>query len=176
STGALPLVFQAPTTTRESFEAPLSRRAKTRFRPGLQGGSEWNGAAFHPTLNELYVGAVDWCTTVQLVPVNAPVPPKGAGWFGAASQQMDPPANAKGWLTAFDAENGAVRWKFAAPRRVVEGVTPTAGGLVFAADLGGTLYAFDAANGAVLWQLATGQSMGGGIVSFLAGGHQLIRV
>ena len=89
---------------------------------------------------------------------------------------MDPPANAKGWLTAFDAENGAVRWKFAAPRPILAGVTPTAGGVVFAADLGGTLYAFDAANGAVLWQTATGQSMGGGIVSYLAGGRQLIGV
>ena len=43
-----------------------------------------------------------------------------------------------------------------------------------AADLGGTVYAFDGANGAVLWQLGTGQSMGGGIVSYLASGKQRI--
>ena len=89
---------------------------------------------------------------------------------------MDPPANAKGWLTAFDADNGAVRWKFAAPRPILAGVTPTAGGIVFAADLGGTLYAFDAEKGSTLWQLATGQSMGGGIVSYLAGGKQRVGV
>ena len=176
NTGTLPLVFQAVTTTRDNIETPLSRDRKTRFCPGYLGGSEWNGAAYHPPLNTLYVGAADWCSTVQLVPESAPVPPTGAGWFGAASQGMDPPANAKGWLTAFDAENGAVRWKFAAPRPVLAGVTPTAGGLVFAADLGGTLYAFDAANGAILWQLATGQSMGGGIVSYLASGKQRIGV
>ena len=82
----------------------------------------------------------------------------------------------QGWLTAFDADNGAVRWKFAASRPVLAGLTPTAGGVVFAADLGGTLYAFDAATGAVLWRLATGQSMGGGIVSYLAGGKQRIGV
>ena len=176
STGTMPLAFQAPTTTRENIETPLSRDGKTRFCPGYLGGSEWNGAAYHPPLNTLYVGAVDWCSTVQLVPESAPVPQKGAGWFGAATQGMDPPANAKGWLTAFDADAGTVRWKFAAPRPVLAGVTPTAGGLVFAADLGGTLYAFDAADGAVLWQLATGQSMGGGIVSYLAGGRELIGV
>jgi outer membrane protein assembly factor BamB len=45
-----------------------------------------------------------------------------------------------------------------------------------AADLGGTVYAFDAVNGAVLWQTATGQSMGGGSVSCLGGGRQLIGV
>ncbi|HEV8498440.1 MAG TPA: PQQ-binding-like beta-propeller repeat protein [Gemmatimonadaceae bacterium] len=176
SAGALPLLFQVPTTTRENIETPLSRDQKTRFCPGYLGGSEWNGAAYHPTLNLVLVGANDWCSTVQLVSQSAPVPPTGAGWFGSVTQTMDPPANAKGWLTAFDAENGAVRWKFAATRPILAGVTPTAGGLVFAADLGGTLYAFDAANGAVLWQLATGQSMGGGIVSYLAGGRQLIGV
>ncbi|MEP6495800.1 MAG: PQQ-binding-like beta-propeller repeat protein [bacterium] len=176
SAGAMPLVFQVPTTTRDNIGTPLSRDTKTRFCPGTQGGSEWNGAAYHPQLNTFYVGAVDWCSNVQLQRESAPVPPIGAGWFGAASQSMDPPTNAKGWLTAFDADNGAVRWKFSATRPVLAGVTPTAGGLVFAADLGGTLYAFDAANGSVLWQTATGQSMGGGIVSYAAAGRQLIGV
>ena len=175
-TGSMPLLFQVPTTTRENIDVPLSRDHKTRFCPGTQGGSEWNGAAYHPALNTLYVGTVDWCSSVQLAPESAPVPPTGASWFGAATQSMDPPASAKGWITAFDADNGAVRWKFAATRPVLAGVTPTAGGLVFAADLGGTLYAFDAANGTVLWQAATGQSMGGGIVSYVAGGRQLIGV
>jgi alcohol dehydrogenase (cytochrome c) len=176
ATGAMPLVFQTPTTTRENIETPLSRDQKTRFCPGYLGGSEWNGAAYDPQLNTLFVGTVDWCSIVQLAAASAPVPPRGAGWFGAATQAMDPPANAKGWLTAFDAENGAVRWKFAAARPILAGVTPTAGGLVFAADLGGTLYAFDGATGAVLWQTATGQSMGGGIVSYAVGGRQLIGV
>jgi alcohol dehydrogenase (cytochrome c) len=174
--GALPLLFQAPTTTRENIDTPLSRDQKTRFCPGYLGGSEWNGAAFYPQLNTLYVGAVDWCSTVQLAPAAAPVPPTGAGWFGAASQGMDPPANAKGWLTAFDADNGAIRWKFAATSPILAGITPTAGGLLFAADLGGTLYAFDATSGAVLWHTETGESMGGGIVSYSVRGRQLIGV
>ena len=70
--------------------------------------------------------------------------PARSGSAPRAAESMEPPASAKGWLTAFDADNGAVRWKFAAPRPMLAGVTPTAGGLVFAADLGGTLYAFDA--------------------------------
>jgi alcohol dehydrogenase (cytochrome c) len=133
--GLMPLAYQVPTTTRENIDTPLSRDKKTRFCPGYLGGSEWNGAAFSPPLNTIYVGAADWCSTVQLVPATAPVPAKGAGWFGAATQSMDPPANAKGWLTAFDADNGAV-----------------------------------------LWKLETGQTMGGGIVSYLAGGKQRIGV
>jgi alcohol dehydrogenase (cytochrome c) len=174
--GTLPLIFQVPTTTRKNVAVPLSRDHKTRFCPGMQGGSEWNGAAYHPGLNALYVGSVDWCATVQLAPASAPVPAVGISWFGAAAQSMDPPANARGWLTAFDADDGAVRWKFAAAHPVLAGVTPTAGELLFAADMAGTLYAFDAGSGQVLWQTTTGQSMGGGIVSYVAGGRQLIGV
>jgi hypothetical protein len=72
---------------------------------------------------------------VQLSAAAAPVPATGASWFGAGTQAMDPPANAKGWLTAFDADN----WN-------------------------------------VIWKLATEQSMGGGIVSYSAGGRQWIGV
>jgi alcohol dehydrogenase (cytochrome c) len=55
-------------------------------------------------------------------------------------------------------------------------VTPTAGGLVFAADMGGELYAFSADSGAVLWRTNTGQSSGGGIVTYTAGGRQRLGV
>jgi alcohol dehydrogenase (cytochrome c) len=172
----LPTLFQAPTTTRENVDVPLSRTAPVRFCPGIQGGNEWNGAAFHPGLNTLFTGSVDWCATVQLQQ-ELVVPEPGAIWFGSTNNNIQgPPSEAKGWVTAFDADTGAVRWKFAAPAPVLAGVTPTAGGVVFSADLHGELRAFDAENGAVLWQLATGQSIGGGIVSYSAGGKQRVAV
>jgi alcohol dehydrogenase (cytochrome c) len=176
-TGArLPTLFQAPTTTRENIDVPLSRTAPVRFCPGIQGGNEWNGAAFHPGLNSLFTGAVDWCATVQLQAELA-VPEAGAIWFGSTNNDIQgPPSEAKGWVTAFDADTGAVRWKFAAPAPVLAGVTPTAGGLVFSADLHGELRAFDAESGAVLWHVDTGQSIGGGIVSYAAGGKQRMAV
>ena len=172
----LPTIFQSATTTRENVDVPLSRTARVRFCPGIQGGNEWNGAAFHPTLNTLYTGAVDWCASVQLA-AEPTVPSAGAIWFGSAIGEIQGPSSeAKGWITAFDADTGAVRWKFAAPAPVVAGVTPTAGGLVFTADLTGHLRAFDADTGAVLFELETGQSIGGGIVSYSAGGRQRIGV
>jgi PQQ-dependent dehydrogenase (methanol/ethanol family) len=174
----LPVLYRAVTTTRENVDAPLSRDRATRFCPGILGGAEWNGAAYDPTRNTFFVGANDWCSTVQLQSENSPVPRIGAPWFGNSQggQRMDSATAAKGWLTAFDAENGNVRWKFQAPKPVLAGVTPTAGGLVFTADLGGTVYAFDADDGRVRWQIAVGQSIGGGVVSYLAGGHQRIGV
>jgi alcohol dehydrogenase (cytochrome c) len=172
----LPTLFQAATTTRENADVPLSRTQRVRFCPGIQGGNEWNGAAFHPALNTLYTGAVDWCASVQLA-AEPSVPSPGAIWFGSGIGEIQGPASeAKGWITAFDADTGAERWKFAAPAPVVAGVTPTAGGLVFTADLTGHLRAFDAENGAILFELETGQSIGGGIVSYSAAGKQRIGV
>jgi PQQ-dependent dehydrogenase (methanol/ethanol family) len=177
---AMPLLWQNPTTTRSNVDTPLSRDHKTHFCPGIQGGTEWNGAAFDPNLNTVYAGAVDWCGSVQLAKDSAaPAPPPGQYWFGSETPLkdiLDPPDQAKGWLTAFDADNGAVKWKFAAPKPILAAVTPTAGGIVLTADMGGTLYAFDSSNGNVIWNLATGQSIGGGIVTYMAGGRQLVGV
>jgi alcohol dehydrogenase (cytochrome c) len=173
----LPLLYQMATTTRANTDAPLSRTSKVRFCPGITGGSEWNGAAYSPDQDALYVGAVDWCATVKLEPADRPVPKLGETWLAAANTDLfEPPSKAKGWLTAFDAETGTVRWKFAAPHPILAGVTPTAGGLVFAADMHGELYAFAADSGNVLWHTNTGQSTGGGIITYTVGGKQLLGV
>lgn len=81
-TAGLPLLYAQPTTTRANVDMPLSRERPTRFCPGMFGGSEWNGAAFHPSLNALFVGTVDWCTQLTLQARGAPVPPTGAIWLG----------------------------------------------------------------------------------------------
>jgi alcohol dehydrogenase (cytochrome c) len=174
----IPLLSQTPTTTRENVDVPLSREQLVHFCPGMGGGVEWNGAAFSPRTDSLFVGAVDSCAHVQLVR-ELMVPAPGQVWFGTTgsmAQMADPPGMARGWISAFDAENGRVRWKFQAPHPVVAGVTPTGGDLVFAADRGGDVFALDQRNGRVLWQLSTGQSIGGGLVVYRAGGHELLGV
>ena len=177
-TSVLPVLSRTATTTRLNVDVPLSRDHSTRFCPGIQGGNEWNGAAYSPQTNALYVGAVDWCANIQLKRDTINIPTSGY-WFGAetpGAQIQDPPAQARGWLTSFDAENGSVRWKYQAPRPILAAVTPTAGGVVFTADMGGQVYAFDAATGRVLWQTNSMQSTGGGIVTYIAGGRQLVGV
>jgi alcohol dehydrogenase (cytochrome c) len=174
----IPLLSQTPTTTRENVDVPLSREHPVHFCPGMGGGVEWNGAAFSPRTDSLFVGAVDLCAHVQLVR-ELKVPAAGEVWFGTSggmNEMVDPPGTARGWVTAFDAENGRVRWKFQAPHPVVAGVTPTGGDLVFAADRGGDVFALDQKSGRVLWQSSTGQSIGGGLVVYRAGGHELLGV
>jgi alcohol dehydrogenase (cytochrome c) len=174
---ALPMLYIVPTTTRENIDTPLSRDHPTRFCPGITGGAEWNGAAYSPNTNSLYVGAVDWCASVQLKRDTTTIPPAGTTWLGNENKNpFGHASEARGWLTSFDADSGTVRWKFHAPHPVLAGVTPTAGGLVFAADMSGELYAFGADSGHVLWKTNTGQSTGGGIISYSADGRQLIAV
>ena len=52
-------VFKAPGTTITNH-GPLPDKL-TLVCPGLGGGSQFNGAAYHPGIGALYVGEVDWC-------------------------------------------------------------------------------------------------------------------
>lgn len=107
------------------------------------------------------------------------VPPSGGLWLGNENpfaDIFDPADRAKGWLTAFDAETGNVRWMYHAPHPMLAGVTPTAVGLgvrcgSLRPDLRG-----GRGQGTILWQRNAAQSTGGGIVTYGAGGRQLIGV
>jgi alcohol dehydrogenase (cytochrome c) len=129
----------------------------------------------------LYVGSIDWCTTVAVQPAGELRGKWAIPWTGSAHLTqpfgvMDPKEAARGWLTAIDLATGAVRWRYDSPTPVVAGVTATAGGLVFAADLTGNVLAFDAATGAELWRHSTGQPIGGGIISYAVKGRQYVAV
>ena len=177
--GVFPVVWEVPTTTRENVDIPFSSDEKRHFCPGAAGGTEWNGAAYSRRNDMLYVGAVDWCSAIQLPRVPQPVPPVGAIWLDTETpfnEILDPGDTAKGWLTAYDAQSGAVRWKFAARKPILAGVTPTAGDVVFAADAGGVFYAFDADTGEALWSQDLGQATAGGIITYRAGGRQLVGI
>ena len=69
----LRVVYEQPTTTRLNVTTPLSRTRDVRFCPGIVGGSEWNGASFDPALNTIFVGAVDWCSSVRIQAADATV-------------------------------------------------------------------------------------------------------
>jgi alcohol dehydrogenase (cytochrome c) len=65
--------------------------------------------------------------------------------------------------------------KLSAP--VLAAVTPTAGGVVFAADIVGNVYAFNASTGTTVWHTQTVGAVGGGIVSYVtSSGAQRIAV
>jgi alcohol dehydrogenase (cytochrome c) len=88
--------------------------------------------------------------------------------------RMDPLSMWKGWVTAINAEDGSVRWKVQTPKPMVAGITATAGGLVFTGDLDGQVLAYDVTSGTVLWRKPTGGAIGGGVITYEAGGKQRI--
>ncbi|MGE5111996.1 MAG: pyrroloquinoline quinone-dependent dehydrogenase [Acidobacteriaceae bacterium] len=171
--------YQTIATTRKNVSAPLNDTKFTRFCPGSQGGAEWNGPAYSPQQNLVYVPEIDWCTSVKLAPLSAMKGAPGKPWNGSYDSsfgKQDPVEQWRGWVTAIDADTGKVAWKYQAPTPVAAAVTTNAGGLVFTADMDGNVVALDAKSGKKLWSHNTGQPVGGGIVSYEAGGHQHIAV
>jgi alcohol dehydrogenase (cytochrome c) len=171
---------KAQVTTRKNVDAAFSTERETRFCPGVQGGVEWNGPAYHPGLGLLYVNAIDWCTLIRMQPVARVKGTPGASWTGAEPAdgwlfgRHDPMERWRGWVTAFDPESGDVKWKVQTPKPMVAAITATAGGLVFTGDLDGQLLALDAASGKELWRHDTGKAMGGGVISYQAHGQQRV--
>ncbi len=176
----LKIRYATPVTTRANIKTPLNTNTETHFCPGTQGGTEWNGPAFHPALNLLLVNSVDWCTAVKLADAATITGKRGSIWPGSNLEHPfghnDPKEMWGGWLTAIDADTGRVRWKYKSPTPLVAAVTPTAGGVVFTGDLNGDVLALDAATGKVLWRDATGAPLGGGVISYQTNGHQRVAV
>jgi alcohol dehydrogenase (cytochrome c) len=173
------ILYSVPTTSRWNTQQSLSDRRDTRVCPGSQGGSEWNGAAYDPSLNLAIVPAVDWCTTVRLVPLDQLKGKPGTAWTGEIAGgfgKQDPTSQWKGWVTAFDADTGKQAWQVRMPTPMLAGVTPTAGGVTFAGDLDGNVYALQSRTGRRLWKGDAGQPIGGGIITFAAGGKQRLGV
>lgn len=173
---ALVVRYKAPTTTHLNIATPLSTSRFTRFCPGSQGGTEWNGPGFSPELNLIFVPTNDWCTSVKLAPPETLKGVKGQSWTGSHDNsfgKQDPKERWRGWVTAVDADSGRVRWKYQSAAPVLSAVAVTAGGLVFAANVNGEVFAFDARTGKGLWrdQLEPNAS---GVISYSAGGRQLV--
>jgi alcohol dehydrogenase (cytochrome c) len=171
-------LWRTAVTRRENVEAPLTAEG-TRFCPGVNGGVEWNGPAYSRQADAVFVNGIDWCTTVKIAPVSELEGKEGLPWTGSSELRHPfgvPDSVRSGWVTALDAETGAIRWRFRSPTPMVAGVTPTAGGLVFTGDLHGDVIALDAATGAVRWRWATPLPVGGGVVTYRAGGRQYVAV
>ncbi|HET7307409.1 MAG TPA: PQQ-binding-like beta-propeller repeat protein [Gammaproteobacteria bacterium] len=170
----LRLLYKTPVTTIKNANAPLTPQG-THYCPGVDGGVEWNGPAYSPQTNAIYVNAIDWCITVAIRPPAKLEGRKGLPWTGA-KERLNPfgvqDKKRSGWVTAVNAADGSIRWRYHARAPLVSGITATAGGVVFTGDF----MAFDAASGDVLWRHNTGQPIGGGVISYAVDGKQYIAV
>jgi alcohol dehydrogenase (cytochrome c) len=130
---------------------------------------EWNGPALDRLNNTLITGSVDVCFLVKLG--GATKYQAGEVEFGGT---VEPVGDNTGWVTAIDAETGAVRWRYHAEKPVIAGVTPTAGGVTFTGDLAGNLLVFDSKTGALVHKAPTGGALAGGVVTYENAGRQYV--
>jgi alcohol dehydrogenase (cytochrome c) len=179
------LLYRTPVTKIENVDAPFETDKAVRFCPGASGGSEWNGPAYDPDTNLIITGEVDWCTTVKRqTDEQLQDAPTGGAWFGNAMRnpfhlfgRQDEIGNFwGGWVYAVDADTGVWKWRLRSNYPIVGALTPTAGGLVFAGDVGGNFYALDAATGDKLWGEKIGGGIGGGVIAYRADGREKIAV
>jgi alcohol dehydrogenase (cytochrome c) len=166
------ITWKTPVTTIANADAPLKPEG-THFCPGTVGGVEWNGPAYSPATNLVYVNAVDRCSTVK----DDPDYDGKKNMLGSANAFGDKDEDGHGWVNAIDADSGAVKWKYKASTPMVAGLAVTASGLVFTADMASNFMVFDAADGKLLHTMKLGQPTGGGVITYTSNaGRQRIAV
>jgi len=178
------LLYRTPVDRIENAQEHFAIDKAVHFCPGTVGGAEWNGPAYDPQNNLIFVGEVDWCATVTLQRDQQIQKVKlGSPWSGMATLNPyhtygTPDSYGKwaGWIYAVDADTGAWRWRLKSNYPVQSGITATAGDLVFFGDMGGNFYALDADNGQRLWGRKIGGAIGGGVITYTANGAQKVAV
>ncbi|MGP0088353.1 MAG: PQQ-binding-like beta-propeller repeat protein, partial [Xanthobacteraceae bacterium] len=177
-------IYRSAVTRIENVDAPLSAGQDTHFCPGAVGGGEWNGVAYDPETNLIFTGETEWCTTVRLQSDSeVKAVSNGSVWMGNVKidpldivGKQDPHSGWAGWLYATDADSGTWKWRVKTNYPILSGVTATGGELVFFGDMGGNLYAVDAVSGQKLWSAKLDGAIGGGVITYNAGGSQKVAV
>jgi alcohol dehydrogenase (cytochrome c) len=163
-------LYEVAVSRRENADVPVTEDG-VHACPGPLGGVQWNGPAFSPRTNMLYVPSVDWCGTFRKAADLQNVP--GRNYMGGI-WMPDPVEQARGWLTAIDASTGAIRWRYESRRPMLAAVTATASNLLFTGELDGDFLVLDARDGTVLYRFNTGGAMNGGGVTYQVGGKQYV--
>ncbi len=165
-------LYATAVTTRSNVDAPLTREG-VAVCPGILGGVEWNGPAYHPGTGLLYVPAVDWCYKFALAHDDSVRYVPGQNYLGG---EVTPVGEWQGWLTALDVHDGSVRWRYRSAQPMVAAVTATGGGLVFTGEMTGDFIALDAADGTERYRFNTGGGINGGIATYAVAGRQYVAV
>ncbi len=140
--------------------------------PNTNGGVEYNGAAYDPATNTLFVPSVNECGFWKGYKTAVYV----AGQFylaGAFPKFVGPDT---GNFNAINVGTGVFNWRanFNLPAAGGALVTPT--GLVFTGELSGQFDAFNTKTGALAWHSATGSPIIAPPVAYTAGGKEYVAV
>ncbi|GEJ57713.1 pyrroloquinoline quinone-dependent dehydrogenase [Anaeromyxobacter diazotrophicus] len=166
-------LYEVAISTRKNTATPLTVKG-VHVCPGLLGGQEWSTAGYSPALGLIFTPSVEWCGRAAKLE-KPPAYQVGEHYRGGSFTQ-DPPAKAKGWLTAIDPASGKVRWKYNSKSPMLANVTATAGDLVLTGTMRGEFVALDARSGKLLYRHPVGGAATGGVVTYAVKGKQYVAV
>ncbi len=161
-------VFKTPVTTIKNAGVAPTREG-IDVCPGPLGGVEWNGPAYDKPNKAIVVGSVDWCAHLTADEGYQYVP----GQFNMGGQ-FKFTENSRGWIVSADADLGAIRWKYETVGPQVSGITPTAGGVIFAGDMKGHFLVLASNDGRELLKTQTGGALAGGMITYMRKGKQYV--
>lgn len=158
-------VFDVPATTMAHDQEPLDSTWKW-VCPGA--GAQYNGTAYDPQLDSLFVGMVDWCRFFK-----STAPTSDTDYAGG-STTPDYSALPEGRITALNAASGNTLWRYQNDAPVIAGLVTTHSGLLFAGDVKGRLLVFDAATGVLQQRQDLGGALNNGLISYAVGKQQYL--
>jgi glucose dehydrogenase len=156
----------------EGLFTPPARRGTIQM-PGNNGGANWGGAAVDPSNGTLVVVSKDLPSLLKLEAESGEDRYLSGFGFMIASDGISPIAPPWTSLTAYDLNEGAIKWKIAlgdVPEKGLKGtgthypkVGPviTAGGLLFTGTRDKKVRAFDVESGKLLWEIEVGAALEG---------------
>ena len=161
--------------------------------PGNNGGANWGGTAVDPAKGLLYVVSKDLPAILKLVP-DASAPAGTVRYTSGfnlvtASNGLSPIGPPWSSLTAFDLNEGTIKWKIPlgdVPELAAKGIhdtgshypkvgpVVTAGGLIFTGTRDRKVRALDAETGKTLWEQEVGAALEGIPAVYEAGGREYV--
>jgi quinohemoprotein ethanol dehydrogenase len=137
----------------EVYQPPGVGKTMVAFRPGPQGGVNWQPISYNPETDMFYI-----CSAVQTAGETAVLGSKwkeGQIYIGGIIAGFAW-TDSWGTFTAINALNGNVAWQKRFDDACYSGTATTKGNLVFNGRNTGELQAYDARNGTLLWSFQTG--------------------
>jgi alcohol dehydrogenase (cytochrome c) len=137
---------------------------------------QWNGPAYSPNANLIYMNGIDWCA--QVIKGPTPTYVKGQSYLGWANAfgTRDPLDQAFGLVNAIDPATGQLKWRYRTSALPLGAVTATAGGFVMTGETNGDFVVLADATGEELYKANLGGAIGGGIITYEASGKQFVAV
>jgi len=182
----------------EGLFTPPGQR-NTIQMPGNNGGANWGGAAIDPTNGSLFVVSKDLPAMLKLgkdPEADKALLAASAGehyysgfGFMIASDGLSPIAPPWSSLTAYDLNEGTIKWKIPlgdVPELAAKGIkntgshypkvgpVVTAGGLIFTGTRDKKVRALDVTNGSVLWEHEVDSALEGMGAVYEVGGRQFV--